>query len=104
MCLVLGRGFTLKNLMGKLSKIKTEKKISSRQLAKEIGTSKTTIDNGLQCKTEEFKFEIFIKLVQAICDSSKEQGKIIHEYILLCKTPLNVQKHYAIAKQWENIN
>ncbi|WP_272950334.1 hypothetical protein [Bacillus mycoides] len=39
----------MENLMGKLSKIKAEKKISSRQLAKEIGTSKTTIDNGLQC-------------------------------------------------------
>ncbi|MGN4931940.1 AimR family lysis-lysogeny pheromone receptor [Bacillus cereus group sp. MYBK14-1] len=78
--------------MGKLSEIKTKKKISSRQLAKEIGTSKTTIDNGLQCKTEEFKFEIFLKLVQAICDSSEEQTKIIHEYILHCKTPLNVQK------------
>lgn len=85
-------GFTLEHLMGKLSKIKAEKKISSRQLAKEIGTSKTTIDNGLQCKTEEFKFEIFLKLIQAICNSSEEKRKIIHEYILLCKTPLNVQK------------
>ncbi|MEC2554826.1 hypothetical protein P9W85_26435, partial [Bacillus tropicus] len=72
--------------MKKLLKIKAEKKISSRQLAKEIGTSKTTIDNGLQCKTEEFKFEIFLKLVQVICDNSKEQREILHEYILLCKT------------------
>lgn len=83
---------TLENLMQKLLKIKEEKKISSRQLAKEIGTSKTTIDNGLQCKTDEFKFEIFLNFVRYICDSSEEQRQIIHEYILLCKTPLNIRK------------
>ncbi|WIY58962.1 AimR family lysis-lysogeny pheromone receptor [Bacillus arachidis] len=78
--------------MKKLLKIKGDKKISSRQLAKEIGSSKTTVDNGLQCKTDEFKLEVFLKLVQSICDSLEEQRQIIHEYILLCKTPLNVQK------------
>lgn len=78
--------------MKKLSKIKEDKKISSRQLAKDIGTSKTTIDNGLQCKTEEFKFEVFFNLVQYICNSPGEQREIIHEYILLCKSPLNVRK------------
>ncbi|SFD18232.1 hypothetical protein SAMN04488168_12327 [Bacillus sp. 491mf] len=78
--------------MKKLLKIKEEKNISSRQLAKEIRTSKTTIDNGLQCKTEEFKFEVFLKLVHYICDSLEEQRQMIHEYILLCNTSLNVRK------------
>ena len=87
-----GGGIILEKLMKKLLKIKGDKKISSRQLAKEIGSSKTTVDNGLQCKTDEFKLEVFLKLVQSICDSLEEQRQIIHEYILLCKTPLNVQK------------
>ncbi|PFX91676.1 hypothetical protein COL41_25305 [Bacillus mycoides] len=78
--------------MKNLLEIKENKKISSRQIAKDIGTSKTTIDNGLQCKTEELKFEVFLKLVQYICDSPEEQRKIIHKYILLCKSPLNVRK------------
>ncbi|VXC87689.1 conserved hypothetical protein [Bacillus mycoides] len=82
----------MENLMKKLSKIKEDKKISSRQLARDIGTSKTTIDNGLQCKTEEFKFEVFLNLVQYICNSPGEQREIINEYILLCKSPLNVRK------------
>ncbi|MBC6971857.1 hypothetical protein H9I32_05280 [Bacillus sp. Xin] len=78
--------------MKKLLKLKEDKNISSRKLAKEIGSSKTTIDNGLQCKTDEFKFEVFLKLIQSICDSPEEQRQMIHEYILLCKTPLNVRK------------
>ncbi|MDC2867331.1 AimR family lysis-lysogeny pheromone receptor [Bacillus sp. BP-3] len=78
--------------MKKLLKIKEEKKISSRQLAKDIETSKTTIDNGLQCKTDEFKFEVFLKFIHLICDNSEEQRQMIHEYILLCKTPLNIRK------------
>ncbi|MGF9769447.1 AimR family lysis-lysogeny pheromone receptor [Bacillus albus] len=78
--------------MKNLLEIKEHKKISSRQIAKDIGTSKTTIDNGLQCKTEELKFEVFLKLVHYICDSPEEQRKIIHRYILLCKSPLNVRK------------
>ncbi|MCU5570653.1 AimR family lysis-lysogeny pheromone receptor [Bacillus cereus] len=78
--------------MQTLLEIKRDKKISSRELAKSIGSSKTTIDNGLRGKTDEFKFEVFLKLVHSLCDSSSEQRELIHRYILACKTPLNIRK------------
>lgn len=78
--------------MNKLSAIKDNKKISNRRIAKIIGVSRTTIDNGLQGKTEEFKFEVFLKLVQNICDNVSEQRYFIRDFILSCKTPLNIRK------------
>ncbi|MBJ8030726.1 AimR family lysis-lysogeny pheromone receptor [Bacillus cereus group sp. N21] len=78
--------------MKELLKIKESKKLSTRKIAKDIGTSRTTINNGLQRKTEEFKFEVFLELVQYICENSEEKTYFIHQYILLCTGPLNIRK------------
>ncbi|MCP1283982.1 AimR family lysis-lysogeny pheromone receptor [Bacillus mobilis] len=79
-------------LMNEVNSTIQSKNISTRKLAKDTGISRTTITNGLSFVTGEMKFDVFEKLIHYVYKNPLEQTGRIKDFILQCKTSLNVRK------------
>ncbi|WP_240514285.1 AimR family lysis-lysogeny pheromone receptor [Bacillus cereus] len=79
-------------LMNEVNNTIQFKNISTRKLAIDTGISRTTITNGLTFVTGEMKFDVFEKLVRGVYKNPLEQTKKIQDFILECRTSLNVRK------------
>ncbi|MBZ4222561.1 AimR family lysis-lysogeny pheromone receptor [Bacillus wiedmannii] len=82
----------MKALMNEVNSTIQFKNMSTRKLAKDTGISRTTITNGLSFVTGEMKFDVFEKLVQHVYKEPIEQISSIRNFILKCRTSLNVRK------------